>query len=81
MVEHIGETGNLKAEVKRLLMQNEVCTEQYDEKALKALRKFLVDDWQIPKTEIAKRLDLRNERVFSIDPITAKDLDDALSIK
>ena len=27
------------------------------------------------------RLDLRNKRIFTIDPITAKDLDDALSIE
>lgn len=38
-------------------------------------------EWPIPESEIAKRLDLRNKRVFTIDPITAKDLDDALSIE
>ena len=37
-------------------------------------------EWPIPEEEIAKRLDLRQKRVFTIDPITAKDLDDALSI-
>jgi exoribonuclease R len=34
----------------------------------------------IPQTEIDKRRDLRQERIFTIDPATAKDLDDALSI-
>ena len=29
---------------------------------------------------MAKRLDLRKKRIFSIDPVTAKDLDDALSL-
>lgn len=38
-------------------------------------------EWPIPEDELAKRLDLRNKRVFTIDPITAKDLDDALSIE
>ncbi|KAK4521324.1 uncharacterized protein ATC70_011939 [Mucor velutinosus] len=37
--------------------------------------------WAIPEKEYALRRDLRNERVFSIDPPTAKDLDDALHIK
>ena len=37
-------------------------------------------EWVIPQSEIDKRLDLRQKRIFTIDPITAKDLDDALSI-
>lgn len=35
----------------------------------------------VPDSEYASRLDLRNERIFSIDPPTARDLDDAVSIK
>ncbi|KAL6609054.1 RNB-domain-containing protein [Neocallimastix sp. 'constans'] len=38
-------------------------------------------DWQIPEEEIKNRLDLREECIFTIDPATAKDLDDALSCK
>ena len=38
-------------------------------------------EWIIPQSEIDKRLDLRKRRIFTIDPITAKDLDDALSIE
>ena len=37
-------------------------------------------EWPIPEEELAKRLDLRKKRIFTIDPITAKDLDDAISI-
>lgn len=37
-------------------------------------------EWIIPEEEIAQRIDLRETRIFTIDPITAKDLDDALSI-
>ena len=36
---------------------------------------------RIPEREIETRRDFRTERVFSIDPDSAKDLDDALSIK
>lgn len=36
---------------------------------------------EISQAEIDKRLDLRNITTFTIDPLTAKDFDDALSIK
>ena len=36
--------------------------------------------WSIPEEEVAKRRDLRSHRIFSIDPTTAKDLDDALHV-
>ena len=36
--------------------------------------------WTIPEDEIARRRDLREYRIFTIDPPTAKDLDDALHI-
>ena len=35
----------------------------------------------IPEDERKKRLDLTNELICTIDPLTARDLDDALSIK
>jgi protein SSD1 len=37
--------------------------------------------FSIPEREIEARRDLRNERIFTIDPETAKDLDDAVSIQ
>ena len=39
------------------------------------------DDCRIPEREYEIRKDLRSDRVFTIDPASAKDLDDALSIK
>jgi ribonuclease R len=36
---------------------------------------------EIPRAEIASRLDLRNDVAFTIDPADAKDHDDALSIR
>jgi len=36
---------------------------------------------EIPPKEIAKRLDYRNKPVFTIDPKTAKDFDDAVSVE
>lgn len=36
---------------------------------------------EIPREEFEKRLDMRDETVFTIDPLDAKDFDDALSIQ
>lgn len=36
--------------------------------------------WEIPKEEFAKRKDFRDKLVFSIDPPSARDLDDALHV-
>lgn len=37
--------------------------------------------WAVSDADLAGRRDLRGERVFSIDPPTARDLDDALSVQ
>lgn len=39
------------------------------------------NEYIIPPEERAKRLDLTKELICTIDPATARDLDDALSIK
>jgi exoribonuclease R len=79
----IGEAGNLEAESMRLLKTHEICTEAYSED-LECLRPLMQnmngEEWVIPKEELASRLDLRGTRIFTIDPITARDLDDALSV-
>lgn len=36
---------------------------------------------EIPASEIERRLDLRNEEIFTIDPEDAKDFDDAVSLR
>lgn len=38
-------------------------------------------EYMIPEEEYQKRFDLRNDMIFTIDPKTARDFDDALSIK
>ena len=42
---------------------------------------ILISHHRIPEREFEHRKDLRGDRVFTIDPETAKDLDDALSVK
>ena len=36
---------------------------------------------RITKSELAKRRDFRNQTTFTIDPVDAKDFDDAISVK
>lgn len=50
----------------------------FPNKVLKAAEKI---SKQIPNEEINKRLDLREETIFTIDPDDAKDFDDAVSVK
>ena len=89
----IGEAGNLDAESLRLLKMHDIFSDEYEtagqqinEKVHESLRIFTKDidpksgEWIIPEEEIKRRVDLRSKRIFTIDPITAKDLDDALSI-
>ena len=40
-----------------------------------------LSSFRIPERELEVRKDLRGDRIFTIDPETAKDLDDAVSIK
>ena len=49
--------------------------------ALLLVTKRLTTCFRIPDREIDVRRDLRAERIFTIDPSYARDLDDALSIK
>ena len=43
-------------------------------------RNVFLKNWSIPEAEIKRRRDFRSECVFTIDPLTARDLDDALSV-
>jgi exoribonuclease R len=94
ITESIGEAGNLEAESMRLLRMHDICTEAFEDENCEptanvheCLKMFSKDidpeskEWIIPEEEIKNRLDLRDKRIFTIDPLTAKDLDDALSVE
>lgn len=51
------------------------------EYSLRYTSSFPYPPLSIPERELEVRRDLRQERIFTIDPATAKDLDDALSVK
>lgn len=87
MLKTLGSAGDIEAETLRILKQYDLFELEYPKEVLESLKYFNENvnhetkEWKIPEEEIKKRVDLRDTRIFTIDPITAKDLDDALSIK
>ncbi|KAG9015443.1 hypothetical protein FRB94_000047 [Tulasnella sp. JGI-2019a] len=78
LVEELGPIGEVEVETSALLKDCNFPTEEFTDSVLKCVPPV---PWTIPEREYEVRKDLRAERVFTIDPATAKDLDDALSIK
>ncbi|KAF0338076.1 RNB-domain-containing protein [Gigaspora margarita] len=77
LVTQIGEIGNIEVETEALLKDNNVSSEEFNENVIKCLPSI---PWTIPEKEFETRRDLRTiARIFSIDPPTSKDLDDAVS--
>lgn len=87
-VRPLGEMGDIQAETVALLIENGVNHSMFTPELIEPLKVFLPDadisskelDWEIPAEEIERRRDLRQYRIFTIDPYNAKDLDDALHI-
>lgn len=82
-VRHVGQAGNIQAEIEALLTENEINHPPFSDDVLKGGVLEGVEagsGWEIPSDEIAKRKDLRSTRIFTIDPYSARDLDDALHI-
>ncbi|KAG2498028.1 hypothetical protein HYH03_003789 [Edaphochlamys debaryana] len=74
----LGQAGEIESETAALLEAEDV---RHGEFAPEVLACLPPTPWAIGEEERAKRRDFRSVRVFSIDPPTAKDLDDALSIQ
>ncbi|XP_063195958.1 DIS3-like exonuclease 2 isoform X2 [Chroicocephalus ridibundus] len=75
----LGQAGEIEPETEGILTEYGVDFSDFSPEALACLPQSL--PWVIPPGELAKRRDLRKECIFTIDPSTAKDLDDALSCK
>ncbi|KAF9173574.1 hypothetical protein BGX20_002791 [Mortierella sp. AD010] len=72
----LGNIGNIEIETEALLADNNITTTAFGEKVEKCLPEL---PWVISEKELSSRRDLRNTCTFTIDPATAKDLDDAVS--
>lgn len=79
IVKHsLGQGGEIEAQTAAILFEHAVHSADFPPEALACLPKV---PWKIPVEEFKVRRDMRNFRIFSIDPPNAKDLDDALSIE
>ncbi|KAI3425159.1 hypothetical protein D9Q98_008930 [Chlorella vulgaris] len=75
----LGQAGDLASETAALLsMEQVVDDDQFSPEVLACLPPT---PWSISDEEVGRRRDFRHQRVFSIDPPTARDLDDALSVE
>jgi DIS3-like exonuclease 2 len=83
----IGQSGELKAEIEAIIQNYNIYANDFTESTMQYLRSYEgqlhpeTREYIIPLEERQKRLDLTNQIVFTCDPITARDLDDSLSIK
>ncbi|XP_038574530.1 DIS3-like exonuclease 2 isoform X2 [Micropterus salmoides] len=75
----LGQAGEIEPETEGILTEYDVDFSEFSDEVLDCLPKNL--PWTIPPEEMRKRRDLRKECIFTIDPATARDLDDALSCK
>jgi len=74
--EVLGDTGNNDAEMHAILAEYEL-PHHFPENVDRAAEKIPLE---IPEEEIRKRRDFRKTTTFTIDPVDAKDFDDALSL-
>jgi exoribonuclease R len=85
----VGEAGVIAGEITALLLDAGVQDRPFSPAAMASLAEFEaavtvspagVKQWRVPAAEIAARRDYRPTLIMTIDPTTAKDLDDALHI-
>uniref|UniRef100_A0A8C3HST6 DIS3-like exonuclease 2 n=1 Tax=Chrysemys picta bellii TaxID=8478 RepID=A0A8C3HST6_CHRPI len=79
MAKSLGQAGEIEPETEGILTEYGVDFSDFSRDVLECLPQSL--PWVIPPAELANRRDLRKECIFTIDPSTARDLDDALSCK
>ena len=81
LVEQLGEMGDLRVETDALLRDNNFANDEFSDAVTKSVG---WEDWSLEKEDeasLAARRDLRDERVFTIDPTGSKELDDAIHVK
>ncbi|KAF5740300.1 DIS3-like exonuclease 2 [Tripterygium wilfordii] len=78
-VSHIfGRGGEVEPRLNAILFENAICCSEFSPETLSCLPHI---PWEVPLEEYKNRIDLRDFCIFTIDPPTATDLDDALSVE
>ena len=78
VIKAIGMSGEIETE-SRAILEAENIHQDHDDFPPEAMECLPTTPWRLKEEDIEDRRDLRDARIFSIDPITARDLDDALS--
>ncbi|EXB44351.1 DIS3-like exonuclease 2 [Morus notabilis] len=73
-----GQGGELNSQLGAILFENAICSADFSPKSFSCLPNV---PWEVPLEELQSRRDLRKLCIFTIDPSTATELDDALSIE
>jgi len=77
VVQILGKSGDLSSEAERIIYEFRLPKEFPD----KVEEEAAAISERIPQSEIKRRLDLRNKLIITIDPVDAKDFDDAVSLE
>lgn len=78
VVHVFGRGSDVEAQIAAILFENAIDASGFSPEVLSCLPYI---PWEIPEDELQSRRDLRNSCIFTIDPSTATDLDDALSVE
>ncbi|RLN09712.1 DIS3-like exonuclease 2 [Panicum miliaceum] len=78
VVRFLGKGGHVKTHMDAILFENAISDAEFSPESLACLPD---NCWKIPQKELEARKDLRKVLTFTIDPPTASDLDDAISIE
>lgn len=79
IIRSLGENSDIEVRTEGLLLEYNIDYSEFPEAVIADLPANH-KTWTIPDTELKLRRDFRSECVFTIDPLTARDLDDALSV-
>ena len=78
----VGRTGDLETEIDTILTENDITVTPFSQGILQELPSLdSCASWRPDPQEVARRRDLRDTLVMSIDPIGCEDVDDALSVR
>jgi ribonuclease R len=80
VVQILGEKGDHETEIQSIILDRGIDT-NFPPDVEREAEKISETEKPIPKETFANRMDFRDTTTFTIDPIDAKDFDDALSIK
>lgn len=81
LIKLLGMSGEIEAETERIVYEHQIDHREFSDECLESLPISSAEEWNIPASEFEYRRDFRDEIVFTIDPKTARDLDDALHTK